>query len=365
MAMKPIDSSWSGARNSDTAMREFRQKADEAREKNGGQNIGKFLNEVTGGAAVDKNAADKAKSKNELGKDSFLKILMAQLSNQNPLDPMDSREMTAQMAQFSALEQLVNINTKMDKLGGDKTSSFLDAAQLIGMEIKANTNNIDMTEAKATEFGFTLPANADSMKITIRDPNGIVVRTLERAQTVSGPQKIKWDARDSYGAPVPPGEYSYNVEALGPKGARIPVTTEMKGVVTGIQSERGQPVLMMGNNKVRLADIRGVQVPQALTNSSAPPVEGEQQSGVSPVQAIPGVPTSGASSASPAASGSAPQSPANLSAPRTPQPQAPTSATQAQPAVTPKVSDQAEIIRGKNEPFGHSLTNASVFTFGR
>jgi flagellar basal-body rod modification protein FlgD len=308
----PINPGISGARAGDAARRDFTRAATELQEKNGQEDLGKRLNQISGGEVFDKESTVNRKPKNELGKDAFLKILMAQIQNQNPLDPMDSKEMTAQMAQFSSLEQLVNMNTKMDKFGPDKTQQFLNGTHLIGMRVKANSNIINLEEGKALEMKFQLPKDAEKVVVSVMDINGNKVRTIEREKLRQGDQGVKWDGRDDKGFPLASGEYMYGIDAATSTGERIPIASDFSGLVSGVQYERGQPVLLIDGKKVRMSDIRTVEM---NSGNTAGPVAPASPSGQQPA----------ATSATPSALG-APQ--ANTTPP-----------AQAQPTARPLPSD--------------------------
>ena len=135
-----------------------------------------------------------------MGQDDFLLLLVTQLSNQDPLNPMDGQEFAAQLAQFSSLEQLINLNegvghnAQLSSLLAQGVNSGV-AAGLIGQEIEANGNGIEFNGSDVPLF-YELGDDAANVTIEIKDELGAVVRTIELTDVTEGEHELVWDGKN-------------------------------------------------------------------------------------------------------------------------------------------------------------------------
>jgi flagellar basal-body rod modification protein FlgD len=198
-------------------------------------------------------------SKTILGKDDFLKMLVAQLRNQDPLNPMDGTEFAAQLAQFSSVEQLANINSNlsdsmaMNQLLTQAVSNTMSAS-LIGLKVRATSSNIQYSGEKSVKFGYTLPVNANTVTVKIFDQNNKLVRTLTGGTGI-GDQTVTWDGEDQVGNTVASGSYRFAVEAVDAKGSTMQSTQFIFGTVTAVRFKPNGAVFVIDGAEVPLADI--------------------------------------------------------------------------------------------------------------
>ncbi len=190
-----------------------------------------------------------------LGKDDFLKLLVTQLSNQDPLDPQSNEQYIAQLAQFSALEQAQNMNATL-QANSILTQSVNNAltASLIGKEVRAVGNTIVADGTNGTQVPVNLE-KAGQVTLTIKDADGKVVKVIKTSELKGGENKIEWDGRDERGSLVPAGSYSYSAEATGVDGEPIRVDPYFVGVVSGVKFVGGNAVLMVGDREVPLGSV--------------------------------------------------------------------------------------------------------------
>jgi flagellar basal-body rod modification protein FlgD len=204
-----------------------------------------------------------------LGKEDFLKLLVAQLANQDPLQPMENTQFVAQLAQFSNLEQLVSVNSNLELLQiGQASSTNSEVASLIGREIEANGNQLQLTQQGPANLNFSLSAAAKEVNIQVRNAKGDVIRTLTLGSRSSGVNSVVWDGRDSSGNLMPTGTYQIEVSAKDAKGDAVTSSTRIKGTVSGITYQNGVPLLEIGSTTVRVADVVAVRLPGGTTTSS-------------------------------------------------------------------------------------------------
>ena len=169
------------------------------------------------------------KSNSDLDKDAFLKLMLAQLQNQDPLEPLDGTDYSAQLAQFSSLEQMQNIN---DTLNMSLDANYLltqsinntMTAGMIGQEVKIAGDTIKNEGQDEAVIGYDLLADAQEIKINIYDSNNVLVKTYEDLDTDAGQYKLSWDFTDDNGNDVSVGDYRVEIEAktLGLKEMEVP-----------------------------------------------------------------------------------------------------------------------------------------------
>lgn len=203
-----------------------------------------------------------------MGKDDFLQLLVTQLNNQDPLSPMDGQEFAAQLAQFSSLEQLSQINDNLDlSLQSDLmlSQSIANnmAVGLIGREVLALGNSLNGSER---EIYFQLPADAASVTLEIRDSEGNLVRTLEGTELATGVQSIPWDGRNQEGEQLPSAVYNFSVSATAGNGTVISASPLRHFHASGVIYENGNPWLLAGGDRISFADV--VQVMEAGSEHS-------------------------------------------------------------------------------------------------
>ncbi len=215
----------------------------------------------TGQTLLGNNFVQESREKSDLSKDDFLKLLLAQMQNQDPLAPQDSKEYLSQLAQLSSLEELQNLNQSIT------TMSILTAASnnsqtvnYIGKTITAGTNEFSVTTSgkPAAELSYKLEGNAETCDISISDENGKVVRTIKAGAQSAGEHTVNWDGLDDSGNPLPEGKYKFDVAAVDNDGGKLEPTYTVKGKVTGITYENGYPELIMGETRIPLGVVTGV-----------------------------------------------------------------------------------------------------------
>ena len=150
---------------------------------------------------------------------TFLTLLTAQLKNQDPLDPQDGTEFTAQLAQFSSLEQQINTNTKLDNLIGAQPDPTQDQAMnYIGKDVLAKNSNITLGETGIVEFTYDIDQPIQSTNIQILNAEGELVREFS-GSSAEGIHNVAWDGKDEAGNRLESGNYTIKVDAAGATNA--------------------------------------------------------------------------------------------------------------------------------------------------
>ena len=197
----------------------------------------------------------------ELDRDAFLNLLITQLQNQDPLDPTDSVEFTAQLAQFSSLEQLGNVNDNLKLLQDFQASiNNSQAVSLIGKEITASGNSLPFTGDQPVGCGFKLDADASLVAVSIYDHTGAYVKSVEGQNLAAGHHTLYWDGTDLNGNAAAPGTYTFELQAVDANGNNIETTTFFNSKVNRVIFENNTTYVVAGDQKIALGDIVEVGV---------------------------------------------------------------------------------------------------------
>jgi flagellar basal-body rod modification protein FlgD len=193
---------------------------------------------------------------NVLGKDDFLTLLVSQLQNQDPLNPSDPTEFVSQLAQFSSLEQLMNVNGNLEAIQDYQNSLNRSmATSLFGKSIVATGNAFELEDGQPTSISFTLPETADSGTVNIYDSAGNFIFELEPEDWSAGEHSIEWDGTDGNGNSFSSGVYLFDVQAVDASGKSIEVETHIKGKVTGAKYIKGNVYLTLNEKIVPLSSV--------------------------------------------------------------------------------------------------------------
>jgi flagellar basal-body rod modification protein FlgD len=193
--------------------------------------------------------------------DDFLSLLTTQLQNQDPLDPLDSTQFTTQLVQFASVEQQIAQNARLDEIvkiqGG---SQAVSAVSFLDNIVEAFASTAALKDGSAT-YTYTLPADAESVTISITNEAGELVRTIE-GEKGAGKHTLVWDGKSNQGVAQPDGKYTIAVAARDAKGEPVKTLTGIVGKVSGVTVEDGQLVLDLGGVTVKVTDVLSVTKPQ-------------------------------------------------------------------------------------------------------
>ena len=185
-----------------------------------------------------------------MGQDAFMAILVAQLTHQDPLNPMADTDMTSQLAQFSSLEQLTNINSGIKELGNSmQQSDMLAAVSFIGKEIKAEGYKISVNEGNASTvyYGFGEPVS--QIMMNIYDSEGAIIRTIELGSKKAGTYQFEWDGKNEGEQDMPDGLYGIGIIGQDADGKAVMVQTEISGKVDAVVNEGGTQYLRLKDGR--------------------------------------------------------------------------------------------------------------------
>lgn len=228
--------------------------------------IGDILNKVADPNYQDETKKMRTVGNKELGKDAFMSLLLTQMKNQDPTNPLKSHEMAAQLAQFTSLEKLHNINAAVEGLRKDQQPDHnFQALNFIGRSITTDNSKIGRIDAADHhDVRFSLAADAESVKMVIKDAAGAPVRTLEYKGLKSGKNELSWNGMTDDGRSAPVGDYTVQVEAVAHNGRKLAAELKSEGLITGVNFTPKGPQLLIGKQVVNMADVKSISDPTVM-----------------------------------------------------------------------------------------------------
>lgn len=202
-------------------------------------------------------AEDETKS-NELGQNAFLELMITQLSNQDPLSPQEGAEFVAQLAQFSSVEGLQNLNTTVSDMAGSfRSSQALQASALVGRSVRVPTDTAELAVGQAVQGSAELPLTTNQLQIDVYDPVGQLVSQRNLGPQVAGDVEFAWDGLRTDGTPAEPGEYRIRASALI-EGESTELVTNMNANINSVTLGQGSAVSLnvAGVGQVALDDVK-------------------------------------------------------------------------------------------------------------
>jgi len=220
-----------------------------------------IINPITTGGGIPAAGGIAATGDSTLGKDDFMKILVAQLQAQDPMAPMEGQEFASQLAQFSSLEQLTNVNSNLEASQAfDLAMSNSAALALIGKNVDAPGNTIDLKSGEVENLSFSLDGEAAEVGIDIFDSTGAKVSTVNLGAQKSGLSEYVWSGTDSSGALLPSGNYTFNITASNTSGNFVPVKTFAAGLATDVVFEDGKAFAIVNGQKLAVNEVSKVSL---------------------------------------------------------------------------------------------------------
>jgi flagellar basal-body rod modification protein FlgD len=191
----------------------------------------------------------------ELGREAFLELLIGQLTNQDPLSPMQDHEFVAQLATFSSLEQLESINDGMQAslLMNQSVNNSL-ATNLIGKEVLVAGDSVKLPAEGDVSFQVQLAQDA-SVTIRITDESGQVVREIQKGSLSDGSNDVAWDGKTSEGVRAEAGEYNVEIVATDANGVDVAAQLRVRARVDGVRFHEGSGFLLVNGEEVALSSI--------------------------------------------------------------------------------------------------------------
>jgi len=203
-------------------------------------------------------AKEAARAGNDDSQERFLKLLIAQLKNQDPLDPLDNAQVTTQMAQLNMVSGIARLNATLEALAVNLSASqSMQAAALIGRGALVTGSRLALAGGEAV-FGVDLPQTVDSLIVTIQDAAGRAVQSMDLGPHPGGVVVLRWDGLADGGGRAPDGAYSFTLTAAS-GGKRVDVRPLSYGRITGVApGANGVELTLDGERGVAFADLKQI-----------------------------------------------------------------------------------------------------------
>ncbi|NOS78693.1 MAG: flagellar hook assembly protein FlgD [Nitrospira sp.] len=191
----------------------------------------------------------------QMGQNDFLKLLVTQLKNQDPLKPMDNTAFVAELAQFSQLDQSTKQVQLLEKSIAQQTDSMqYTLLPMIGRNVQVEGSLIDLKDGPA-KLTYALEREATTVRVTIQDKQGKAIRILDLGTQSAGKQEVQWDGRNQNGQLMPNGTYQYQVLAKDAKGGAVVAAPSSVLKISGVRMVDGTPQLAAGDFVIDRKDI--------------------------------------------------------------------------------------------------------------
>jgi flagellar basal-body rod modification protein FlgD len=199
--------------------------------------------DTTTGAASGSTATSSPQSL----QDNFMKMLVAQMQYQDPTNPMDSAQMTSQIAQIQTVGGINNLNTSMSAMVKSlNASQAYQASSMIGHTVMLEGNSFPLSKGQGS-FGVQLPSSADSVKVNVMNSAGQIVSTINLGAQAGGTIPVAWNGKDSAGNAAPDGNYTFQIAASS-GGKPVAATGLAYAGVSGISNTSSGITLNLDNN---------------------------------------------------------------------------------------------------------------------
>jgi len=194
-----------------------------------------------------------------LGKDDFLTLLVTQLQNQDPMNPEDPTEFTAQLAQFSSLEQLFGVNEQLGKMAAASGDiERLSALNLIGKEVVSESGNFELGSAEVN-LGYHLDSAVAGVTLHVQNARGQVVASIPATEVGPGDHFVSWNGTTSAGGTLPAGSYTVTATADTTGDETQTLKSLVRSNVRGVDLDRGGSLLLTDAGSFRMSDIASVR----------------------------------------------------------------------------------------------------------
>ena len=185
---------------------------------------------------------------------NFLTMLVTQMNNQDPLNPLDNSQLTSQLAQISTVSGLQTMSGTLNQLLTQTAASrAMDSASLIGKTVMVPGSAVSVSGGVPGKIGVDIPSTADAVSVQVLDKAGNVVRTIDMKGQTAGVHDIAWDGKNDQGAPVADGDYSFKVAATA-NGKDVTPVALVYGKVQAISGDSSGVLVDLGNGQTANVD---------------------------------------------------------------------------------------------------------------
>ncbi|MYL27384.1 MULTISPECIES: flagellar hook assembly protein FlgD [Halomonadaceae] len=212
-----------------------------------------YRNQNQGGKSEGGNKAS------DMGRNEFLDLMMAQMQNQNPLDPQKNEDFVAQLAQFSSLEEMQSLNSSVeDAMGQFRSTQALQASAMVGQQVQVEGNIANLGPEGEVKGAVEVPSATSNLRVNVYNPSGELVRQMDMGQQGSGTVDFSWDGENGDGDLMEPGDYRVQAEAQY-DGETQELATRLNANVDSVNLENGGVTLnLAGRGSVPLDQVKQI-----------------------------------------------------------------------------------------------------------
>ncbi|WP_295717490.1 flagellar hook assembly protein FlgD [uncultured Halovibrio sp.] len=212
-----------------------------------------YRNQNQGGKSEGGNKAS------DMGRNEFMDLMMAQMQNQNPLDPQKNEDFVAQLAQFSSLEEMQSLNTSVeDAMGQFRSTQALQASAMVGQQVQVEGNIANLGPEGEVKGAVEVPSATSNLRVNVYNPSGELVRQMDMGQQGSGTVDFSWDGENGDGDLMEPGDYRVQAEAQY-DGETQELATRLNANVDSVNLENGGVTLnLAGRGSVPLDQVKQI-----------------------------------------------------------------------------------------------------------
>ncbi len=217
-------------------------------------------------------ATSQAGEGEELEKQDFMNLFMTQMSNQDPLSPMDSGAMMSQLAQLGSMEQLENINGQLGDMNKtQKEISRFQALNFLDKDVMLELKNLELENGSGKPVYYSLENDADNVKLTIEEMDGSPVFSQNLGLVTAGRHQYNWDGKNDEGVLMGDGKYNVRIMATRPDGSNVEIDLYRSGRISQVEYRKGQPWVKVNGNMIPLSKVSSIDIQtQKLFGNATP-----------------------------------------------------------------------------------------------
>lgn len=210
-----------------------------------------------------RRAEDAEPTRQELGQEDFLKLMITQFRNQDPFKPMENGEFLAQLAQFSTVKGLDDLNSSFGELSSSVVSNqALQASTLLGRDVLVSRSSSELPAGAGLSGAVELTNSAGEVVVQITDANGALVRQMNLGPQGAGLARFEWDGTRVDGSVAPAGLYNVKATTIGAGGLQAAAQTLVDARVESVTmsaGQRGMSLTLAGIGEVSFSDVRSIR----------------------------------------------------------------------------------------------------------
>jgi flagellar basal-body rod modification protein FlgD len=224
-------------------------------------------------SSLRRKATTAGKNNGELEKQDFMNLFLTQMSNQDPVDPMDSGAMMNQLAQLGTLEQLEKMNGQFTDLNStQKDISRFQSLMMLDKDVMIEAKDVELSHGTGKPVYYSLDGDANNIKVVIEDSEGLPVFAESLGLTSSGKHQFIWNGKNDEGVLMPDGKYNIRFTAYDQGGNASDIALFSSGKVGQVEYEDGKTWVRMNDQRMPLSKVKNISTLSNRTFGKAEPL---------------------------------------------------------------------------------------------